>query len=70
MKWLTSPMSPQVIGAATTPLNPGLYPSWAVTGGNPTNYGPWGGFLSQPAGGLPFNPADLMKVMPIPMPTK
>jgi len=44
MKWLTSPMSPPVLGAAMTPLNPGLYPSWAGTAMNPANYGPWAAF--------------------------
>jgi hypothetical protein len=71
MKWLTSPMSPPVLGAAMTPLNPGLYPNWAATAVNPANYGPWGSFLTQPGlpgGAVPFNPADLMKMLPVPQP--
>ncbi len=73
MKWLTAPISPPVLGAAMTPLNPGLYPSWAVTAVNPANYGPWGSFMTPPAGlggTVPFNPAELFKMVPMPQPVR
>jgi len=73
--WMTAPVSPQAMNTMMAPINPNLYMNWLGAGMNPATYGGLGQMLAAPAqaaatatpaAGNPFDPAALLKMLPIP----
>lgn len=71
---MTAPMNPAMLNSMMAPLNPNTYMNWMGAAMNPATYGSWGGMLAMPGMpsaapmAVPFDPAALLRMMPVPAP--